>query len=83
MTSCIFVVDTDSYAGGVERELTAYVTGVVGECEVGEEFAELMRQEVDEEIAEQLEDLMDMVADDHGCLRHGRRLQCVSHLESL
>lgn len=30
-----FIVDTDSYAGNFEREMTAYATGTVGECEVG------------------------------------------------
>lgn len=35
-----FVIDTDSYAGNFEREMTAYLTGIVGECEVGEELVE-------------------------------------------
>lgn len=37
----IFIIDTDSYAGNFERELTAYITGVVGGCEVGDDFAKI------------------------------------------
>jgi len=36
-----FIVDTDSYAGNFEREMTAYVTGVVGDCGVGSQEAVL------------------------------------------
>ena len=32
------VVKTNSYAGDFEREYCAYVTGQVGECEVGWEM---------------------------------------------
>jgi len=41
----IFVIDTDAYAGNFERDLCAYITGVIGECEVGDEFAALYRKE--------------------------------------
>lgn len=34
-----FVVDTDSYSGNFEREMCAYMTGYIGDCEVGEEEA--------------------------------------------
>jgi hypothetical protein len=37
----LFVIDTENYAGSFEREMTAYVTGVVGDCEVGAEVASL------------------------------------------
>ncbi len=30
----LFVIDTDTYAGNFEREMCAYVTGQIGECEV-------------------------------------------------
>jgi hypothetical protein len=53
-----FVIDTDSYAGNFERELCAYITGVVGDCGVGSrkiEFDEI------EGVAQ--------VADDNGCYR--------------
>jgi hypothetical protein len=37
----IFVVDTDKYAGNFERDMCAFVTGMVGECMVGAEEARL------------------------------------------
>ncbi len=37
----IVIVETNQYAGRFERELTAYCTGVVGECEVGREMSNL------------------------------------------
>ncbi len=35
-----FVVATDSYAGNFERQLCAYITGIVGDCGVGEHEAD-------------------------------------------
>lgn len=40
-----FVIDTDQYSGNFEREMTAYLTGCVGECGVGDEYAELFEKE--------------------------------------
>jgi hypothetical protein len=34
-----FVIDTETYSGTFERELCAYATGTIGECEVGMEEA--------------------------------------------
>lgn len=34
----IIVIDTDAYAGNFERELCAYLTGQIGDCNVGSEF---------------------------------------------
>lgn len=45
----VFVIDTTDYAGNFEREMCAYVTGVVGECEVGSEFAEMYEEEMKQE----------------------------------
>ena len=56
-----FVIDTDSYAGNFEREMCAYLTGHVGECEVGEEY-------VDEDLPMNFDNVLD-VGDDHGCYR--------------
>jgi|SRR5581483_1604928 len=61
----IFVVDTDSYAGNFERELCAYMTGVLGECGVGQEAVELYEKDGHEP----LEDLVGQEPDDHGCRR--------------
>ena len=54
------VIDTNSYAGNFERELTAHCTGQVGECGVGEEMAEKLPIEFDNVLH---------VADEHGCSR--------------
>ena len=47
----LFVIDTDIYAGNFERQMCAYITGQIGECEVGKENAELARQEIPNEVA--------------------------------
>ena len=36
----LFVIDTDSYSGNFEREMCAYCTGQIGDCEVGIEHAD-------------------------------------------
>lgn len=33
------VIDTEQYSGNFERELCAFLTGRIGECEVGQEYA--------------------------------------------
>ena len=35
----LFVITTDQYAGNFEREMCAFITGMVGECGVGDEEA--------------------------------------------
>lgn len=67
-TKTIFVIDTDLYAGNFEREMCAYITGCIGECEVGEEFAQLYLQETGEKRS-QFEDLTEQRPDDNGCRR--------------
>jgi hypothetical protein len=59
--SVAFVIDTEQYAGNFEREMCAYLTGRIGECEVGEEF-------VDPVIKEKFNNVIDM-PDEHGCYR--------------
>jgi len=68
MSKTIFVIDTDSYAGNFERDMCAYVTGVVGDCCVGEEFAQLYRQETGESES-QFGELLEHRVDDRGCHR--------------
>ena len=65
----IVVVNTNMYAGNFERDLTAYCTGEVGECEVGDDKAELFREEVTSEQAMWFEDALLQVADDRGTQR--------------
>lgn len=36
------IIETDKYAGNFEREMCAHITGVVGECEVGDKEAQAM-----------------------------------------
>ena len=64
----LFVIDTDSYAGNFERAMCAYLTGQVGDCGVGEEQAEIAKQEIPDVVAK-LEDLVMSVPDEHGCHR--------------
>ena len=40
-----FIIDTNSYAGNFEREMCGYLTGRVGECGVGDNFAEFFHKE--------------------------------------
>jgi hypothetical protein len=66
----IFIIDTDSYAGNFERDMCAYVTGIVGECEVGDEFAALYDKEVNTDGLESVFlDYLEQRADEHGCHR--------------
>lgn len=57
------VVETDSYAGNFEREMCAFMTGHIGECEVGLEEQKLYLLKYDP-----IEEITD-VADEHGCYR--------------
>jgi len=64
----IFVIDTNDYAGNFERDMCAYITGVIGECGVGEEFAELYLKETGEEESRFVE-LIESRPGNHGCNR--------------
>ena len=66
----VFVIDTTSYAGNFERDMCAYVTGVVGGCGVGEEYAALYEKEMQQEESIFM-DLLEQRCedDDHGCAR--------------
>lgn len=67
----IFVIDTDSYAGNFERDLCAYITGVVGDCGVGREFTKLYREETNDkhEDGSQFCELLEQRSDKNGCCR--------------
>ena len=58
----VFAIDTNEYSGNFEREMCAYLTGCVGECEVGEEY-------VDKDISAIFSDIIEQCPDDHGCYR--------------
>jgi hypothetical protein len=40
------IIDTDSYSGNFEREMCAFITGQVGESEVGSEIVEKERSNI-------------------------------------
>ena len=69
MSTKIFVIDTDTYAGSFERELTAYITGQIGECGVGEEEQKMALKELPEVAKLWFEDNVRQVPDDGGCHR--------------
>lgn len=72
-TGWYLIFDTDQYAGNFEREMCAYVTGVIGECGKGkhmqshfqEDHPELVEEYEDSIFTEQL----NQEPDDNGCRR--------------
>jgi len=62
MKEYAIIVRTDSYAGNFERELCAHLTGIVGDCEVGNDY-------VDENVESMFEGIVKHVSDDNGTYR--------------
>ena len=62
MKEYLIIVRTDSYAGNFERELCAHLTGIVGDCEVGDDY-------VDENIESIFEGNIKTPPDDNGTRR--------------
>lgn len=62
-------IDTDHYAGNFEREMVAFITGQVGECCVGEEYAKLADKELTTDATVWFMDNTLMTSDEHGCWR--------------
>ncbi len=56
------IINTDSYAGNFERELCAWCTGCLGDCEVGEEM-------VDRHIKELFKPIIGVCYDEYGTSR--------------
>jgi hypothetical protein len=65
----IVLINTNQYAGNFERQMTAYCTGVIGECGVGRKEAQLFEEETSEEIQALFEDALEHDAGDSGCYR--------------
>ena len=70
----LFVIDTEQYAGNFERMMCAYMTGSIGECEVGDKEKEIFEKEmgIKPDADGVLHDPFEFVigrADDHGCSR--------------
>ncbi len=62
-----FVIDTESYAGNFEREFCAYITGIIGDCEVGDIEAARFKFAFPGE--NPFEDIVAQVPDDNGTRR--------------
>lgn len=65
----IFVIDTETYAGSFERTLTATVTGIYGDCGVGDEEAEAAQEKIPPEDYDWFDEHVMQVPDENGCAR--------------
>jgi len=63
-----FIIDTNSYAGNFERNMCAYLTGQIGDCEVGDDIAAEFEEQFPDEYAE-FQDIIGSDSDEHGCSR--------------
>jgi hypothetical protein len=61
----IFVIDTEQYAGNFNREMCAFVTGQIGDCTIGDDFADMVPQDV----SKRFRDIVAQTPDEHGCHR--------------
>lgn len=58
-----FIIDTNEYSGNFERAMCAFMTGRIGECGVGEKYAEMYLEKY-----EPIENVIEM-PDEHDCYR--------------
>lgn len=66
----VFVAHTNLYAGNFERQMTAYATGQVGECGVGDTQSEAFQEEFeDTDLHNRFYHAMSQEPDDNGCYR--------------
>ena len=67
----ILLVHTDSYAGNFERQMCAYMTGMTGECGVGESEADDFHSTMEERgyDPDMFDEYVAQEPDDHGCHR--------------
>lgn len=65
----IFVIDTNNYAGNFEREMCAFITGKVGDCNVGEKYAIKANSVLTKEQQEWFEYFCAWLADENGINR--------------
>mgnify|MGYP001618537458 CR=1 FL=1 len=65
----LFVIDTKDYAGNFERLLTAWITGVLGECGVGREERAAARAALSPKVQKWYADHVVLCPDEHGCHR--------------
>ncbi len=69
VTSVVVAIDTTDYSGNFERPMCAYVTGQIGECEVGSGLAAIANSEIDENLLDWMEEHIVQESDDKGCHR--------------
>lgn len=67
--SFLFIINTDSYAGNFEREMCAYSTGIIGDCEVGDKQADDFIETFNKTICDLFERYIEQRPDEHGCYR--------------
>jgi hypothetical protein len=61
-----FVIDTDAYSGNFERELCAYITGIIGECGVGKDIANFVKKQSG---IKNIQQFIMIEPDENGCCR--------------
>ena len=67
--SYLFIINTDKYAGNFEREICAYSTGIIGDCEVGDKQADDFIETFNKTICDLFERNIEHRPDDLGCYR--------------
>lgn len=65
----ILIVDTEEYAGNFEREMCAYMTGKIGDCEVGREEQKVFYEDINKDVAEWFDTNVGEFQDSHGVYR--------------
>lgn len=63
------VIDTDQYAGNFEREMCAFITGMFGECGVGDKTAAIAQKQLPKFARGWFEKHVSSEPDDHGTHR--------------
>jgi len=67
--SVVVAIDTTDYSGNFEREMCAFLTGVVGDCCVGDELTEEALEEIPERELEWITTHIVHESDEHGLAR--------------
>ena len=65
----LFIIDTEEYAGNFERNLTAWITGVLGECGVGRDERVAAQVALSPKACAWFTDHVVLCPDEHGCHR--------------
>lgn len=64
------VIDTSQYAGNFERQMCAYITGIAGDCGVGQKLAEKAEKELPKFAKTWFDNNIISVTDDRGYFRN-------------